>query len=423
MAFRAFAIGVPLVALLHTGSTSMAGRRRPFSMLPYVAIAATQVLLVVELLVDGTGRPWGVVVGTILLTGLVVIRQTWALRDNGRLLHRLNRSLTAQEAAVARERVVAASGTALISMRDEREMYALAASKAAALLGTATTAVTVVGIDADGRCRVLAGEADGCRGVSAAEHAALLAWRPVDRADLLMLPLRADPTEVVALVVTGRSDGAVDQDPLRVALADEGVRQSLDAVCGQVTLGLESAALARELTYRAQYDMLTGLANRRTLRDHLVQAAARSRRRHRPVAILLIDLNGFKPINDRYGHEAGDVVLQHVAQRLRGSLREEDLAARLGGDEFAVVVEDVEGDADAVAVAERITAALAKPVPFGENALRVGASIGIAVADAGLDDIEALVRRADSAMYRAKAAKIAYQVAAEPAARAAAETS
>lgn len=165
----------------------------------------------------------------------------------------------------------------------------------------------------------------------------------------------------------------------------------------------------------ALHDRLTGLANRAHLDQHLAQAVARSRRTGRGLAILLIDLDGFKTVNDTRGHRVGDRLLQSVGQRLQEQIRETDLVARYGGDEFVVVCEGVESEPVALALGEKLLAALEPACPLGDEQFSVGASIGIAWVpgsgslhrQAGADgppvsDPEALLAQADEAMYDAK---------------------
>jgi diguanylate cyclase (GGDEF)-like protein/PAS domain S-box-containing protein len=167
----------------------------------------------------------------------------------------------------------------------------------------------------------------------------------------------------------------------------------------------ERKLLEEAMAHRATHDALTGLPNRALLGDRLVQAIARLERRPGSVGLLYLDLDGFKGLNDTLGHEAGDVALVEVAVRLRDALRATDTAARLGGDEFVVLLEDVGGVQEAVAVAERIGADLRRPVlgPGGQL-VQLDSSIGVAVATTPLADVQVLLRLADSAMYAAKQA-------------------
>jgi len=154
------------------------------------------------------------------------------------------------------------------------------------------------------------------------------------------------------------------------------------------------------LTHRALHDALTGLPNRELFFDRLEQALARARRRTVPLAVLFIDLDGFKQVNDVHGHEAGDTVLAEAGDRLRALVRTADTVARYGGDEFTVLAEDV-GDVEAAQhLGERIADELARPYPGG---LEVGASVGIAfTANPAATTPDGLIRRADHAMYRSK---------------------
>jgi len=166
------------------------------------------------------------------------------------------------------------------------------------------------------------------------------------------------------------------------------------------TRALEQAN--QRLSELALQDPLTGLANRTALQQHLDLALARSQRRNELLAVMLIDLDGFKPINDQHGHGYGDLVLAEVAQRLRQYVRDTDLPARLGGDEFVVICENVQSAEDAQDLARRLLEGLDTPMYMEDRAVRVGASIGIALSR-GNEDATTLIRLADAAMYRAKA--------------------
>jgi diguanylate cyclase (GGDEF)-like protein len=161
--------------------------------------------------------------------------------------------------------------------------------------------------------------------------------------------------------------------------------------------------LAEEATaHLALHDPLTGLPNRRLLRDRIEHALSRSAREGTAVAVLYFDLDGFKAVNDGFGHEAGDRLLMAVASRLRGCLRGSDTAARLGGDEFVVVLEGVSGGGEALALAERIARTLEEPFSVGGAEAALTASMGVALSDRPQGLPEELVRLADLAMYRSK---------------------
>ena len=163
----------------------------------------------------------------------------------------------------------------------------------------------------------------------------------------------------------------------------------------------ERRALEDQLAYQAFHDSLTGLANRALFSERITHALERGVRRTNLVAVLFIDLDDFKTVNDSLGHAAGDELLVTVAERIRSSIRPEDTCARLGGDEFAVMIEGITHPDGAVTVARRIIGALAEPLAIAGSDVAVQGSIGIALGSAGQTASE-IMRSADLAMYRAK---------------------
>jgi diguanylate cyclase (GGDEF)-like protein/PAS domain S-box-containing protein len=164
-------------------------------------------------------------------------------------------------------------------------------------------------------------------------------------------------------------------------------------------------ALARErISSLAYNDPLTGLANRTSLGPSLEQAVLRARRRHAKLAVVFIDLDGFKQINDAHGHDAGDALLVEMAARLRRQLRASDLVARLGGDEFLVLLEDAPDAATVEVVARKLLGELRRPCAHGSIELIVTASIGVSVLPDDAADATALMKHSDTAMYAAKQA-------------------
>ncbi|MGZ4664986.1 MAG: diguanylate cyclase domain-containing protein [Frankiaceae bacterium] len=196
-----------------------------------------------------------------------------------------------------------------------------------------------------------------------------------------------------------RADGQVVWARVSVALLPDG-RGPTGIVHAEdmTTQKRAEKSLARQVLS----DALTGLANRTALLDHLRLAIDQLERHPGYVAVLYVDLDRFKPVNDSLGHAAGDVVLRMVAGRLQLAVRGIDTVARVGGDEFVVVCPSVLDDEDAVKVARRIAETISDPIPINGERTVVTASIGIALGAAGNQDAEELMHAADVAMYQAK---------------------
>ena len=165
----------------------------------------------------------------------------------------------------------------------------------------------------------------------------------------------------------------------------------------------ERKEAAARIAHLAYHDALTGLPNRAVYADHLARGVEKAKAQKAPVAVLCIDLDGFKAVNDRYGHPAGDELLVEAAHRLRGVVRGNELVARLGGDEFAVVQEGGSQPTHAGLLSERIIEALKQPFAIDGQNVRISASIGVAVYPADADTPSDLIKNADMALYRAKA--------------------
>jgi diguanylate cyclase (GGDEF)-like protein/PAS domain S-box-containing protein len=184
--------------------------------------------------------------------------------------------------------------------------------------------------------------------------------------------------------------------PMRDA---HGAIVALEGIARDVTqLKLKEAFLS----HRALHDSLTGLPNRVLLLDRLEGALARLRRHESFLAVLYLDLDRFKTVNDNLGHEVGDRLLHEVARRLQDTLRPSDSVARLGGDEFAAILPDLHDATEALQIADRLLAAVAAPLDLGESELVTTVSIGIAGGGDGSASAAELLRRADIAMYAAK---------------------
>jgi len=201
----------------------------------------------------------------------------------------------------------------------------------------------------------------------------------------------------------------VRRDGTEIWVRDEAYAMPDDTLGGhQVSQGLliditDRKQLESKLIHDALHDPLTGLANRVLLRDHLERALARRGRSGGTVALLFVDLDDFKRVNDSYGHAAGDQILVRVAERLVSAVRADDVVGRQSGDEFAVLLGHVRDDDEAIASAERILGELRRPILLGGHSITVGGSVGIALASAASTSAEDLLTQADAAMYAVKA--------------------
>jgi diguanylate cyclase (GGDEF)-like protein/PAS domain S-box-containing protein len=204
-------------------------------------------------------------------------------------------------------------------------------------------------------------------------------------------PARSESGAQACLVLWRRQD----EEP------DYTCRWLLDNLVRVTALVLDREQQAEQLQHAASHDVLTGLANRARFFEHLRGVLADDRSGPY-VGVLYVDLDRFKPVNDRLGHRAGDVLLGEVAKRLADAVRDVDLVARLGGDEFAVVCPGAPSEAALVSVAGRLTAAVEQSIQIDGESVSVGASVGIALAPPGSCTIDALVEAADGALYEAK---------------------
>ncbi|MEK6245829.1 MAG: EAL domain-containing protein [Pseudomonadota bacterium] len=188
----------------------------------------------------------------------------------------------------------------------------------------------------------------------------------------------------------------------KIAQPDEALLQVVRAIGSQIGQFVVRNQAEERVRHLAHFDELTGLPNRSLFNQRLSHALARARRADEPLAILFIDLDRFKNINDTLGHEAGDRALKEIAQRLRGCLREVDTVSRLGGDEFVVLIEGPPRPADVAEVAQKILTAVARPVLLEAQEFHLTASIGISTCPGDSNDLQGLMKNADIAMYRAK---------------------
>jgi diguanylate cyclase (GGDEF)-like protein len=252
--------------------------------------------------------------------------------------------------------------------------------------------------------------------IDAASVTAAVAWLGEHVADCVVLDLgltgetldglahvRAAALDAPVLVLSGPDQDALGARAVAEGAQDHLVKGQIDArgLARAIGYAIERARTNTALAHQALHDTLTGLANRALFEDRLTQATARVRRHGNCVAVLFVDLDRFKLVNDTLGHAVGDDLLVAVAGRIAGVLRTQDTAARIGGDEFAVLCEDVNGTHHALVIAERLLAELRAPFAGVED-IPVAASIGLAIAHEGTERPEELLREADAAMYRAK---------------------
>ena len=218
--------------------------------------------------------------------------------------------------------------------------------------------------------------------------------------------MAGEPVEIPTFTTEVRAgDGSLRTIDWRCALIRGDGHSGADPPVGILFSGddiTERVAAEEELRYLAGHDPVTGLHNRNWLLDHFPQAVARSRRHNALLAILFIDLTGFKQINDIYGHARGDRILIDTATRLKQCVRVTDAVTRLGGDEFVVLLEDVDDPKGAVNVADKILRTIARPLHLEKEKVAVGASIGIAFFPYDGNTAEELLSKADAAMYCAK---------------------
>jgi diguanylate cyclase (GGDEF)-like protein/PAS domain S-box-containing protein len=351
-------------------------------LLPYVAVLAAVGTSVVELARTGNMNHFISWDRTVIIV-LIVGRQVLTLMENRGLTRDL-------EARVARR-------TAELRASEQRFK---------ALVQHSSDVVTVVNTDA-----VVIYQSESVNRIFGHDAEAMVG-RPLTE---LLDARAAGQLHEALLSVTSKPYGTLTLE-LPIRRADERVCQAEititnlleDSSVGAFVLNTrditEQKALENQLVHEAFHDALTNLANRALFKDRADQAIRRRDSSSSEVAVLFLDLDGFKEVNDSRGHAAGDDLLVKVADRLRDSVRTGDTVARFGGDEFAILVDSVEPDGEkAEAVATRLLAEINRPFVVENEELHVRASIGIAFAGVDADDADQLMRNADLAMYRAKA--------------------
>jgi len=243
--------------------------------------------------------------------------------------------------------------------------------------------------------------------VSGASHAPLFVDRMTDdrRLQQMLRDLELAAAILVPLVGSDSFLGvlivSVLDRPQRLRLTPD-LLDRLSGVAAQAATALQNGRLLDEVTHQAMHDQLTGLANRLKFTGLLRTAIERGRDRVEPVTLLYIDLDGFKPVNDEFGHDVGDQLLVALAKRLVACTRSGDTVARLGGDEFAVLIDSGTAPAETESLSERLVAAITDPFRIEGHEMRLGASIGQAVFPIDADDADGLLRCADAAMFGVK---------------------
>ena len=313
--------------------------------------------------------------------------------------------------ALGREVALSLEGVALTEQVYRRESE----ERFRALIQNSSDVVAIVG--ADGMTRYVSPVVERVLGYKPESGVGHNVFRPP-----VMHPDDADRVQDVFAGIMGTSGAEATVD-FRLRHADgrwvqvEATTKNLlaDPSIGGIVVNYrditERRTLEERLRHQAFHDSLTELPNRALFMNRLGFALTRAERSKRTAAVLFLDLDNFKLVNDSLGHEVGDSLLVSVAERLRASLRAEDTAARFGGDEFTVLLEDVTGVTDAVRVADKITRALSTPFVLESREVFVTTSIGIVLGTSGCERPTDLLRNADVALYRAKAnGKATYEV-------------
>jgi diguanylate cyclase (GGDEF)-like protein len=332
------------------------------------------------------------------------VRIAAALDDMGARMDALTRNLNGTLARVEADTAHTRALGEIAGSLDLDEVLARTVDAAIALAGADAAVVRVL---VDGKPLVAA------RGVPVDEASAQVLLGPPDGAATRAVGLSfvyrpgAEPPGAlrsgygVPLIVGGEASGflAVYSHDLTAAPGEEQLAQ-LEALAEAAAPAIDNAARFKEARHLAEVDALTGLQNRRTFHETLAREVGRAQRYDRRLAVLLVDLDDFKAVNESIGHLAGDQVLSEVAQRIRDAVRGADVACRIGGDEFAVVLPE-SGRIDAEGLFARVQATLRRTPPAQAPSLTVSGGIAELAAD---DDAIALFERADDALYRAKAA-------------------
>jgi diguanylate cyclase len=228
-------------------------------------------------------------------------------------------------------------------------------------------------------------------------------WGQESARDLLN-NARVHACKTPIILMTDEMEAKVDTEAIRVGAADYLIKNQIDAPLLERTLryAIERKSMEQHLARLAHYDSLTDIPNRILFRDRLEHAILLAERDSANFSLMFIDLNGFKQVNDNFGHDAGDEIIKVCAQRLNSCLRRSDLVARMGGDEFTLLLQNTDNNRDVALIAEKVIQSISQPTSIKGFDVVVGCSIGIAIYPQAGRDAETLLKHADMAMYKAK---------------------
>ncbi|HJT18308.1 MAG TPA: EAL domain-containing protein [Thermoanaerobaculia bacterium] len=285
------------------------------------------------------------------------------------------------------------------ALRDSETRYRLMAENSTDIISRTTTSGVI--LYASDACRRLLGyDPSELVGRSIYEFIA-----PEDREEVRHLSYLVNPvTPTTYSYRIARKDGTVVWFETTSRSVRNAMTNEVDEFISVSRDISERKNVEEQIEHQAYHDALTGLPNRRLFRDRLTIALAHARRMNRPLAVMFLDLDRFKDVNDTLGHSLGDELLKAIALRLKAALRQEDSIARMGGDEFTILLANLKAPEDATKIAQKILDVIAQPLRVEGNELFVTTSIGIALYPNDGDTAEALLKNADHAMYRAKEA-------------------
>src|SRR5690606_2659817 len=228
-------------------------------------------------------------------------------------------------------------------------------------------------------------------------------WGDQTARDLLNAA-RVQACQTPIVVMTDEMETEVDREAIRAGASDYMIKDQIDAQLLERTLryAIERKQTELHLARLAHYDPLTDIPNRILFRDRLEHAIRLAERDNTGFTLMFIDLNGFKQVNDTFGHDAGDALIRICAERLNESMRRSDSVARMGGDEFTLLLQNIENQTDIAHIAEKVIESISQPAQINGYEVVVGCSIGIAIYPHAGMDADTLLKNADMAMYKAK---------------------